>query len=93
MKIIIKELYLASIKDQLDEQGINTTPLDVESIHILFFQGKIESDSFVEVKKETLLFNLMDWGIIEDIESIETTYDTIFQPKTEHRAEITLTLK
>jgi hypothetical protein len=93
MKITIYENNIASIADQLDEQEVTKTPLDVECIHILFYQNEIESDSFVEIKKEQLLFNLMDWGIIEDIESIETTYDTIFQPKAKHRAEITLTLK
>ena len=90
MKIVIKENNLATIHDQLDEQGVRDTPLTVRAINILFHSDVEESIGYLEAKKDALLFSLQDWGIIDDIESIEVFYESNIQPGIEYKAEVKL---
>ena len=88
MRIRITENNSATIHDQLDEQGVSKIPLIVKSIHFCFHDNEEESDTYKNAKIEGLLFALSDWGIIDDIESIETSYDTVMLPGEEYAVEL-----
>lgn len=90
MKIRIIENNVATIHDQLDEQGVNKIPIIVKSIHFLFLLDAEESEEYQSAKVEALLFSLSDWGIIDDVESIETSYDTVLVPGEDYAAELTI---
>lgn len=90
MKIRIEENNVASIHDQLDEQGVRKIPLIIKSIHFLFYVGEEESETYQQAKIEGLMFSLSDWGIIDDIESVETSYDVLMLPGEDYAVELTI---
>ena len=92
MKITIKENNVATIHDQLDEQEVGRLPVIVKKIHFLFYSDVEESETYQNAKVEGLLFSLSDWGIIDDIESIETSYDVMYMPGEDYKVEVTITV-
>ena len=90
MRITIRENEEATILDQFDEQQIKRLPLDAKIIEFVFYNGgENESDIYETARVDALIYNLIEWGILES-EDVEISVDIVDNASDEYKCEINI---